>query len=226
MYYNYRFRLGGVLLPVPPESLSRKIKNNNKTLQLANYGEINFLKTPGLTDLEFEILLPHSEYSFATYEDGFKEQRYYLDHFEKIKNSKEPVEFYVAKWMPNGNFIDAGVSMLVSLEEYTISDDFKLGYDMMVKLKLKQYVRFATKKATFVDETSTVVTEERAEGENSPQPKTDTTYTVQSGDTLTLIAKKLYDDTSRYVDIYDVNKHIIKDPNIISVGQVLTIPSK
>ena len=43
MYYFY---LDKLLLPVAPEKLELKIKNQNKTMNLINEGEINQIKTP------------------------------------------------------------------------------------------------------------------------------------------------------------------------------------
>ncbi|MBD5552384.1 MAG: BspA family leucine-rich repeat surface protein [Lachnospiraceae bacterium] len=48
-------------------------------------------------------------------------------------------------------------------------------------------------------------------------------YTVVSGDTLWKIAKKFYGDGSFWQKIYMDNMSIIRDPNKIYVGQVLTI---
>jgi hypothetical protein len=48
------------------------------------------------------------------------------------------------------------------------------------------------------------------------------TYKVVSGDTLWKIAKSYCGDGNRYTEIASANN--IKNPNIISVGQVLTIP--
>lgn len=50
------------------------------------------------------------------------------------------------------------------------------------------------------------------------------TYTVKKGDTLWGIAKTYYGNGARYTQIYDANKGIIKNPNLIYVGQVFTIP--
>ena len=50
---GYEFFLGKCLLPVAPSKLEIKINNANKTLALINEGEINILKKPGLTDIEF-----------------------------------------------------------------------------------------------------------------------------------------------------------------------------
>jgi hypothetical protein len=52
-----------------------------------------------------------------------------------------------------------------------------------------------------------------------------TRYTVVSGDTLGKIATKVYGDPSRWQAIYDANRAVIGgNPNVIRVGQLLTIP--
>ena len=82
MYYFY---MGSVLLPIAPEKFTLKVKNANKTITLINEGEVNFLKEAGLTDLEFDSLIPAVQYSFAKYDDGFKSPAYFTNHFEKLK---------------------------------------------------------------------------------------------------------------------------------------------
>ncbi|MDQ3288021.1 MAG: peptidoglycan-binding protein LysM [Pseudomonadota bacterium] len=51
------------------------------------------------------------------------------------------------------------------------------------------------------------------------------TYTVESGDTLSGISKKVYGDASKYPTIFEANKPMLKDPDKIYPGQVLRIPS-
>ncbi|MBN1567075.1 MAG: LysM peptidoglycan-binding domain-containing protein [Acidobacteria bacterium] len=51
------------------------------------------------------------------------------------------------------------------------------------------------------------------------------TYTVQSGDTLSKIAKQFYGNANTYMKIFEANKDQLKDPNLIKVGQVLKIPN-
>ncbi|MUG91318.1 LysM peptidoglycan-binding domain-containing protein [Scytonema sp. UIC 10036] len=51
------------------------------------------------------------------------------------------------------------------------------------------------------------------------------TYTVQSGDTLFLIAQKVYGDGNRWREIYEANRGVIGgNPEQIQVGMVLVIP--
>ena len=51
-----------------------------------------------------------------------------------------------------------------------------------------------------------------------------TLYTVQKGDTLSLIAKAIYGDPKMYNVIFEANQPMIKDVNLIFPGQVLRIP--
>ncbi len=51
------------------------------------------------------------------------------------------------------------------------------------------------------------------------------TYTVQSGDTLSKIAKQYYGNANDYNKIFEANRDKLSDPNKIQVGQELVIPS-
>jgi nucleoid-associated protein YgaU len=48
---------------------------------------------------------------------------------------------------------------------------------------------------------------------------------VQSGDTLGTIAQRVLQDSSRWREIYDMNRGEISDPDLIFAGQRLYIPS-
>jgi nucleoid-associated protein YgaU len=53
-------------------------------------------------------------------------------------------------------------------------------------------------------------------------PATPTTYTVQPGDSLSKIARQIYNDASKYPLIQKANNLV--NPSLIRVGQVLVIP--
>jgi nucleoid-associated protein YgaU len=59
------------------------------------------------------------------------------------------------------------------------------------------------------------------EPEPEPEP---TTYTVQAGDTLWVIAVKVYGKGQLWPVIYEANRDILDDPSRIRPGQVLKIP--
>lgn len=144
MKNGYDFYLKDCLLPVSPEKLQIKVNNANKTLILMNEGEINFLRTAKLSDIEFECILPQMKYPFAVYKDGFKGAEYFLDFFEQLKSEKKPFQFIVSRVLPNGKVLFS-TNMTVSMESYTITEQAKDGFDVRVKIKLKQYREYETK---------------------------------------------------------------------------------
>jgi nucleoid-associated protein YgaU len=59
--------------------------------------------------------------------------------------------------------------------------------------------------------------------EPAEQP-TERLYEVVSGDTLGGIAKQFYGNAGKYMKIFEANRDILDDPNLIKVGQKLRIP--
>ena len=56
-------------------------------------------------------------------------------------------------------------------------------------------------------------------------PAASRTYTVRSGDTLSGIARNFYGNPARWTWIYAANRSKVRNPNMIYVGEKLTIPS-
>ena len=49
-------------------------------------------------------------------------------------------------------------------------------------------------------------------------------HTIKSGETLGSIALIYYNDNKQWRKIYDANRHLIKQPHLLSAGWVLTVP--
>jgi nucleoid-associated protein YgaU len=58
----------------------------------------------------------------------------------------------------------------------------------------------------------------------SPVPAAPRTYTVAAGDNLSKIAKKFYGDANKWKRIFEANRDVIKNADLIKPGQVLKIP--
>ena len=79
-----------------------------------------------------------------------------------------------------------------------------------------------------------IVADIKATGKPAQQPQAppaasaapaEQTYTVQSGDTLSGIARKLLGNANAYMEIFNANRDQLTDPDKIKPGQVLKIPA-
>jgi nucleoid-associated protein YgaU len=52
------------------------------------------------------------------------------------------------------------------------------------------------------------------------------TYTVVKGDSLSKIAKREYGDMSKWRKIFEANRDVIDNPDLIEPGQSLIIPEE
>lgn len=221
---GYDFYLKKCLLPVAPKKLQMKIKNANKTITLINEGEVNLLKKAGLTEIEFECEIPQVRYPYAVYRSGFQEAAYFLDYFEKLKTDQAPFQFIVSRVLPSGKLLFS-TNIKVSMEDYGITEDANNGFDLTIKIKLKQYQEYQTKIVNMQTSGFEATIQRSRPAETSPIPVEQQFYTVIEGDCLWNIAKKFYGDGSKYTEIYNANQDVIKgSPNVIYPGQVLTIP--
>lgn len=156
---SYYFFLADQMLPVPPPKMSLRVGNKNKTVSLIDEGEINILKTPGLSEISFDVLLPNNLYPFANYDTSlstslasrllgrsvsFTKSQSFTNAFERHKSSRAPVRFIVTRMSPRYELL-WDTNLLVTVEEYSVNEDAKDGPDVVVSLKLKQYRPYATK---------------------------------------------------------------------------------
>lgn len=69
------------------------------------------------------------------------------------------------------------------------------------------------------------ISEVHADGLTAPAPVQEVQYyEIQSGDSLSAIAKKYYGKASDYPRIFEANREVIKDPDRIYPGQKIRIP--
>lgn len=171
----YNVYLDKCLLPITPEKITLKVKNGNKTLTLMNEGEVNVLKNAKLSEVEFTCELPNVRgYPFAVYKGGYLAANYFLSEFERLKNSKKPFQFIVVREKPDGKRFYS-TNLKVSLEDYSIEESAKNGFDVKVKIKLKQYREYGTKTVKIARSSGS------SSGTASPRRAASTTQTKSVG---------------------------------------------
>lgn len=156
---SYYFFIDDTMLPVPPAKMTIKIKGKNKTINLINEGEVNIIKTPGLTEIAFDARLPNRNYPFANYDSSltdslvssflgnsfsFKKASYFIDRFESAKKAQYPMRLIISR-MSGAFSMLFDTNMLVTLENYSINEDADEGFDVTCPLVFKQYRPYGTK---------------------------------------------------------------------------------
>lgn len=215
---SYYFFMDKTQLPVPPAKLQLRINNKNKTVNLINDGEVNIIKTPGLTEVSFEALLPNSKYPFANYFTGFQKSDYFLNNFSKMKASYKPFQFIVCRMGAKMFDFLFDTNLRVALEDYEIIEDADNGTDLLVSVKLKQYKPYATKVLT-VKENEDGTKKASVEQKRESNKEVPNAYKTIANQTLFEICKKQLGDGSKWQEIAKLNN--IVNPNSLKAGQVI-----
>lgn len=212
-YKGYHFFVDDLELPYAPSELKVTIGSNNQTVQLISGNEINILKNPKLTEIEFEIELPRGrQYAFA---NTLVSSKTYTDYFEQLMLNKTPCRLVITRPNPmNGRTRIGGTrgdfestNFKASLEGYSLKESAENAYDITVSLKFKEYIEYGAVKSTNVTKTKTNKVTVKTVKKPVSKAKT---HTVKSGDTLWGISKKYYGNSSRWKTIYTANKTIIE----------------
>ncbi len=192
----YRVYIKDMLLPIAPSEITVTNKNKNITLSLVDDSELTIIKNRGLSSYSFTAILPRRKYHFALYEDvSFVDAMYYITALENIKSAKEVVDFTVLTGVNSDEFSNKKVT----LEEISWKFSSAENGDIVLKLSLKDYVHYQTK---LIEQASTGVV-------RPPVTQTKESYTIKSGDTLSIIAKRIYGDVNKWTDIYNANKILL-----------------
>lgn len=218
MYIVY---FGAVPFPLAPERIKTTINGRNETVDLLNEGQVNILRSPGLSEFEFDLFIPHDRLPAGYYPTGFQKPEYYLTVFETLQTGKKPFQLIIMRKSGQRTLFTTNIS--ASLESYELDEDAEEGGDLIVSVKLKQYKQFKAKQIKIDTAKGTGTTSKGRDASSSPSAGT---YTVKRGDSLWAIARTYLGNGARYKEIFNLNKDKIKNPSLIYVGQVFKLPAK
>lgn len=199
---------GKLQLPVKPSEYNVTVTHRNTVVNVIQVGDVNLIGKTGLREISLASFFPAQDYNFSN-NSGRKEPLAYVEQMESWRNSGNPVRV----------IITGVLNMEATIESFTYGERDATG-DIYYTLYLKEYKKIKTKKATVT--IATVKPSTRTT--KSESTSSGRTYTVQKGDCLWKIAKQFYGNGAQYTKIYNANTDKIKNPNLIYVGQVLTIP--
>lgn len=196
---------GELQLSVKPTEFSVTVTHRNTVVNVIQLGDINLMGKTGLREISLSSFFPAKDYNFSN-NSGRKEPIACVNQIEEWRNSGKPVRVIITDLL----------NMEATIEGFSWGERDATG-DIYYTLVLKEYKKIKAKKAKATAKPTT--RETKPTDSNSGK-----TYTVKKGDCLWNIAKRFYGNGSQYTKIYNANKDKIKNPNLIYVGQVLTIP--
>lgn len=205
-YNNYEQSLQ---LPVHPPEIRVSVANLNRVIPIAQAGEIFAIGRSALAELALASHFPAEWRPYCAYID--------------IPRPYDAVAL-IDSWRRSGRPIrltipETPINMAVAIEGFEWGE--RAGSrDVEYTLTLKEF-RFVT-----VKKVEGFIVQAGGSGTTRPDTKPQAkTYTVQSGDSLSIIAKRVYGDSSKWRTIYEANKQAIgSDPNKLKLGLVLVIP--
>lgn len=231
---SYYFYLGDFMLPVPPPRMDIRVNNKNKTINLINEGEINIIKTPGLKEISFEALLPNANYPFADYSQSlagnavsaflgnafsYRPAINFLESLQTAKNSNSPVRLIITRMTASFAML-FDTNFLVTVEDFTMRDDAKNAYDIIVPLRLKEWRDYGTKEVTVTtDENGNqVVTVNKP---RQTDKSVDRAWTVTKEKSVFEAVKMASGGSLNWRSVANLNG--ILNPNAVQPGQVLRL---
>ena len=219
MSYSVYFKYGSkkYKLPVNPEEIKRSRALSIERYQVLKSGQVSIPAYCELEEFSFEAEFPSKEYHYL--ESGSRaDADYYEKMFKKAQKNKKPLRFIAS----NGITDDISVKVLVESVE-SVEKAGEEG-DKYLTLKLLEYEGAAKRYVAVQTPGGAVKQEEQTEAVENPAVTEGKTHVVEADDTLWALAKKYYGDGNQYSKIAAANP-AIKNPNLIYVGQVLSIPA-
>lgn len=97
----------------------------------------------------------------------------------------------------------------------------------IVDLSGKAESSVSVEKAVLIAGNVKGVTEVKIDNMEAPSPEPEVEYyTIVSGDSLSKIAKQFYQNAMDYPKLFEANREVIQDPDLIYPGQKIRIPVK
>ncbi|MDQ0195801.1 LysM peptidoglycan-binding domain-containing protein [Paenibacillus wynnii] len=235
-------------LPVNPETLEIKESGDSKSYSIINFGEINAISAPKLTELTLESIFPAQMYPFVLtndFENGkLKTPFEYVQIIKRWMESRKPIRLVISgvsspaynktneqDWIKESRadrmnktdkfktlFDIVTINMPASIESFSWKLSAGNSGDIDYSLSLKKY-EFYQAVPVKVDKGEVKADKKRATDKTSPA-----TYKLKKGDTLWSVAKKVLGDGSKYKVIQKLNGITDSQLTKLPVGKVIKLP--
>lgn len=206
-------------LPTNPESIVVSSSKSSEKFSILKQGQIVVPSHADLKTYSFECEFPSTPYRYVTTPGDFKGADFYVNLFEKWMQDDKPFRLIAS------NGIGDDINTKVIFDNISIKEMAGEEGDKYISFELIEHRPYGKLLAVIKQPAGAIPTAKKTEVKAAQtNPKSGGSHTVVKGDTLWAIAKKHYGNGASYSKIYNANKNIIKNPNLIYPGQKLVIP--
>ena len=212
MWLTYNGGAEKFRFPVLPEVINIKDGASNTSVNIQGLGEVVIKQDPTAVIVSFSSFFPAVPFPGVQ-----------VDSLTPPAEIKSKITTWQKGDMPS-QFIVTGtaINSFFAIEDFTCrergGDIGTLHYSII----LKEYKEVHVRQVKVAGQAATLPASAPARVDNRATGKT---HTVVKGDSLWVISARLLGSGSRYTEIYELNRSIIKNPNLIFPGQVLKLPA-
>ncbi|MNW42177.1 LysM domain/BON superfamily protein [compost metagenome] len=204
------------IFPVSPEEINISRGKGFETVNILSLGEFDFSNGEKVKEITFSSFFPsvyNDSYCKKNENNEIPDPRDAMFRLTEMMNSKIPYQLIIAG--STGKVINAYVLISAHNSTFRGGEPGDIYFDFTARTWRKPKIHTQAGKNAGSSSTS------RADMKSKSK-----TYTVKSGDTLSKIAKLELGSSTKWKDIYNLNKAAIgSDPNLIRAGQRLVLPS-
>lgn len=198
-------------LPVLPEAFEISGMQNNSTITIHDFGDINLLGVRSLYEITLESFFPHMHYDFCK----CKPKKPY-EYIEKLRNLFEKntvVHLIITGTKINSHF---------TISSFSFGEEERVG-DVRYSITLTEYrkPKVAKKSKQKANKSSTKI--QLAKGARISKKTKSCTYKCKKGDTLQKVSKYLTGTSANWRAIYNQNKKKIGTKKKLKAGMKLVI---
>lgn len=205
----------GFEIPVIPPRIEISDSGKSATYDVVQLGEINVIKDPSLSEYAFSSFFPVHRSPLVT-TDQLLPPAEYVQYILKWHTTKRPIRFIFV-----GDTFSINTAASIKTFEW---QEIAGSGDIEYSLSLKHYRFFSAKKVDYVQINSQVKTATTAPARANDK-QTPRTYTMVAGDTLWSVAKKVFDNPTRWPEIQRLNGITDAEIKRLPVGKVLKLPA-
>lgn len=199
-------------LPAPPSEFILTSSNNHQVVNVYKSGDLALWGPKNLDTITISSFFPNPK----------TERKYkcaYGDPWDTVK--------MINKWRDSGKTIkllitDTDINMECLIDKFDYGVDNGIN-DVNFTITFRQYRKITILK---IVENNNIIVNQTTPTKPTPTPaKSNKNHTVDANDTLWGIARKYYNDGSKWTTIWNANKPMRSgNPNIIYKGEVVKIP--